>query len=69
MIEIAPRSEALMTYDEAVFYCKFLKHDGHIDWRMPTFHEYTQHDIINGWCEDRVEGDHMWWVYPVRDIC
>ena len=56
MIETAPASYNLMTYDEAVMYCAFCRHDGLSDWRLPTVGEYITlrynynlkiNDIIN----------------------
>jgi hypothetical protein len=40
MIEVAPSSDVWMTYNEAVIYCQFLEHNGHTDWRLPTYDEY-----------------------------
>lgn len=36
IIESAPMSENLMTYDDAVIYCFLCTHDGHRDWRLPA---------------------------------
>lgn len=42
-IEMAPVSGFLMTYDEAVMYCFLCTHNGHKDWRIPDWHEYTDY--------------------------
>jgi hypothetical protein len=69
MIEFAPRSENKMTYDEAILYCQFCNHDGHIDWRMPTYMECAQAISIlhNAWYIDMLSGL-LWWSIPVRDV-
>jgi hypothetical protein len=64
MIEIAPRSENAMTYDEAILYCQFLDYKGHTDWRMPTLDETIRH---HGWYVDS-KSKLLWGVSPVRDI-
>jgi hypothetical protein len=67
MIEIAPRSDNKMTYEEALLYCQFLTHNGHTDWRLPTMAEYSVHEEIYGWFRGRAHQDvHSWVVYPVR---
>lgn len=39
-IEYAPLSEHEMTFDEAVLYCTFCRHNNHTDWRIPTWEEF-----------------------------
>ena len=72
MIEVAPRSENRMTYEEAILYCQFLEYNGHSDWRLPTSAELLEHASTRGWSDnDRAYSglqyvlDH---VTPVRDI-
>jgi hypothetical protein len=68
MIEIAPKSENKMTYDEALLYCRFCNHNGHTDWRMPYFSEGTP-GAFYGWCTDSFSTPDMKGVvFPVRDI-
>ena len=38
-----------MTYAEAIIYCQFLEHNGHIDWRLPTEEEYLNDSRVFGW--------------------
>ena len=40
MLELAPLSEE-MTYDEALWYCLWLEHDGKTGWRLPTIAEWA----------------------------
>ena len=66
-IEIAPTSENLLTYDEALLYCFALNLDGKIGWRMPTDQEFQYNYIIRGWylneqCPEPLP------VTPVRDL-
>ena len=83
MIELAPQSEKIMTYEEALLYCSFLDHDGNRDWRIPTFEEWIEHrfdvspkDKLYRWYVGRDQGaptlndllPHKWFVAPVRDI-
>lgn len=68
MIEFAPRSSKLMTYDEAVLYCQFLDYNGHKDWRMATRTEYNSIRELAGWYVGDTWGV-KWYVVPVRDIC
>lgn len=72
----APRSEQLLTYNDAKIYCFFLNHDGLGGWRLPTIAEYNdagrfskygfQH---NGWLLDAStehNSNTLKYVYPVR---
>ena len=76
MLEYAPCSENAMSYEEAVIYCRFCKHNGHNDWRLPTLHEYNQsstcidNTLYCVWLQgDRYEHEKLGWrVVPVRDI-
>ena len=54
MLELGPLSESAMSYDEAILYCAFCRHDGHTDWRMPTYAEWDYLHIL-GWYVDIVE--------------
>lgn len=73
MIEVAPRSDIIMTYEEAILYCAFCSYDDHNDWRMPTFDEYFSEELHNsrvGWYIDRTRGSKVLReVCPVRDVC
>ena len=64
-IESAPPSGD-MSYEEAVLYCTFCRHNGHSDWRMPTRDEYSEMGI-SGWYLDDHDLDE-WPALPVRDI-
>jgi hypothetical protein len=69
MIEFAQKSRVL-SYDEALLYCKFLDFNGYTDWRMPTFEECIEHAVY-GWCVGRITDywhKPVWTVTPVRDI-
>lgn len=59
MIELAPTSNEMMTYENAKLYVLFYDHNGHRDWRLP----------IIGWDD---HGEHnselLRYVTPVRDI-
>jgi hypothetical protein len=69
MLEIAPESKP-MTYSEAMLYCRFLQHDGHNDWRLPTWDE-SHEKALTTWCSDREnhsDGYSLWIVTPVRDV-
>jgi hypothetical protein len=69
MIELAPKSNTMMTYDEAILYCQFLEHNGHNDWRMPTKAESDSTEKIWGWFQGRsVIPGHKAVVQPVRDV-
>lgn len=49
---VAPRSTSFFTYDEAVLYCTFCRHNGYTDWRLPTKKE-REHLGLWGWHVDR----------------
>jgi hypothetical protein len=69
-LECAPVSNNMMSYNEAVLYCRFLKFNGHIDWRMPTRDEYMQIKTLPGWYVGRVSDywhNPVYTVSPVRD--
>jgi hypothetical protein len=70
MIEFAPRSKEPMLYDEAILYCRFLEHNEHKDWRMPTQDEYRASSMITGWyMENRYNNSvTLLFVFPVRDV-
>ena len=66
-IEIAPTSENLLTYDEAMMYCFVLSFNGKDGWRMPTDREFQNNCRIRGWylneqCPEPLP------VTPVRDL-
>lgn len=71
MIEKAPSSENLMTYEEAILYCAFCRHDGYSDWRMPTRCEWVAVSG-SGWYIDRYVSTY-WMLHnvitPVRNAC
>lgn len=67
MIELAPQSD-FMTYEEAVLYCMFCTHNGHSDWRLPTYAEWKDADML-GWFVDRLILTRKLMVVPVRDVC
>ena len=67
MIEVAPRSGIIMTYEEAILYCVFCDHNGYSDWRMPTFDEYFSEGLRNsrvGWYIDRTRDSKV-----LRKVC
>lgn len=70
MFDIAPTSEKSLTYEEAVIYCAFCRHNGYSDWRMPTKQEYEKISKLYGWMviywDDVI--DILLRVTPVRDI-
>ena len=75
MIELAPRSETRMTYQEAILNLFMCKHDNKKDWRLPTDDEYyygSAHSIQASWYigrETDYEHDvYTWHLTPVRDI-
>ena len=74
MIEVAPRSEEIMTYEEAVLYSRFLDYNGHNDWRLPTSDEYKNNEkIINFAWYDGLNEEQLWknnnrFAMPVRTI-
>ncbi len=72
MIESAPISPTRLTYDEAWLYCLTLEHNGHHDWRMPSYDER----INLGCCFGTWDMNRLWQykgekeklrVAPVRD--
>ena len=70
-LEMAPRSQNKMTFDEAQMYCLFCRHKGKKNWRLPTRLEW---ETINGWEtpvwlveKDNVVVNEMWYVQPIRD--
>ena len=70
-VEVAPRSENKMTFDEAQMYILFCRYNGKKNWRLPTRYEW---ETINGWEtpvwlveEDNVVVNELWYVQPVRD--
>lgn len=74
MIEVAPKSEEIMTYAEAVLYCRFLDYNGRNDWRLPTSEEYKNNEkIINFAWYDGLDAHQSWkhnsrFAMPVRAI-
>lgn len=73
-VEIAPETENLMTYDDALLYCQFLEYDGYRDWRMPTEEEWINLDhiqLMSWWRDDvNIKNDGIFLsVVPVRDVC
>jgi hypothetical protein len=70
MIEIADMSPHQLTYTEAWMYCVTLEYDGHKDWRMPTFLEWSNSSELLGWYENMLfrNATSVRAVCPVRDI-
>lgn len=70
MIEKAPVSKQLRTYNEALLYCQFLSYNEHNDWRLPTADEYQQFDLWGWYCDDPLAdtGRGPYPVIAVRDI-
>jgi hypothetical protein len=76
MIEIAHSSPGFLTFEEAWLYCLTLEHNGHYDWRMPTYIErigfksFGTWDIMNKWWGQYSKEGEMLdkRVVPVRDI-
>jgi hypothetical protein len=70
MIESAPESENMMTYEEAVLYCSFCNYNGYTDWRMPTAAEYGKLKMTLCWYVTvQIPSNNVcWWVIPVRDV-
>jgi hypothetical protein len=51
--EISPKeTEIMLSWEEAVIYCKFLEVDGRKDWRLPTCHELNVIFHKDNDCED-----------------
>jgi hypothetical protein len=66
MIELAPTSENEMTYEEAVLYCAFCRHNGYNDWRLPTKDEYYMDAEISiehtmSWYSEAPKDTLQWW--------
>lgn len=73
-VEIAPETENLMTYDDAILYCQFCTYGGYTDWRLPSLDEwYTSNVFFGCWYSGRADQDDYFGialkVIPVRDIC
>jgi len=71
MLEIGPCSSHTLIQDEAWLYCITLEHDGHRDWRLPTWPEMNSHQMRNysGWTGPyRTNLRIQMLVYPVRDL-
>lgn len=72
MIELAPRSKFLMSYEEAILYCQFLEHNGCRDWRLPTYDEWdTQSMDQLAWYRILADNSPVnvhWYVMPVRFV-
>lgn len=67
-IEIAPKFNYELTYDEAFLYCITLRYNGCNDWRLPSESEYGYYkDLTFSWYEDKY-GNDTWAVTPVRDL-
>lgn len=69
MIEFAPKSKHMITYEEAILYCQFLNYNGHRDWRMPTYDELDHHMTLSSWWVDDPTSCATWYATPVRDVC
>jgi hypothetical protein len=70
MIEFAPTFFPELTYDEAWVYCVTLEHNGHKDWRLPTFVEWSNSSELLGWYENSTSHETaVRIVCPVRDTC
>jgi len=66
-IEIAPTSENLLTYDEAMMYCFVLSFNGKDGWRMPTYMEFIVYELGLTWhLHSPYRGPYK--VTPVRDL-
>jgi hypothetical protein len=68
-IEIAPKSDSQMSYNDAILYCFSLNIDGKIGWRMPTLDEYLGTSAMGWYLYDtcRFSGD-LYPVTPVREL-
>jgi hypothetical protein len=40
VIEWAPQSIDIMSYNDAILYCVFLDYNDHRDWRIPTLQDF-----------------------------
>jgi hypothetical protein len=73
-IELAPRSNKPMSYDEAFFYCRFCNHGGYNDWRLQTLDEKKDlmkiHHARAGlsWHLNDPVSSHRWYAQPVRNV-
>jgi hypothetical protein len=71
-IEVAPYALNLMSYEEAVLYCQFCNHNGHNDWRMPTYQESVDYNFMGwGWYieyNNYPDYNISRYTIPVRDI-
>lgn len=68
-IEIGPRPNDELSFDEAWLYCACLFHNGCSDWRFPTDDEYMNNSIID--YDSFSQGDILDernYITPVRDI-
>lgn len=68
VLEFAPPSPPL-TYNNALLYCAFCRHQGYTDWRMPTPIELINHHKGGqSWyvCDDRSISTRTMSVHPVR---
>lgn len=77
MIEIAPMSDEMITYDQAFLYTLTCTHHGCYDWRLPTLNEWLYHSPnIVGWDDKGADvraftdsgATHQRYVTPVRTI-
>lgn len=73
MIELAPPTQDTMTRDQAELYCITLTYNGHYDWRLPTYREYTSMPPYAIWILDGVPPWRnptvvLYYVIPVRTI-
>lgn len=71
MIEVAPRSQNQVNYDQAIILAFICNHNGKKDWRLPTEREYfygPSSDLIElSWFQNR-DSDNDWYCTLVRDI-
>jgi hypothetical protein len=69
-IEIAPKSDSHMSYNDAILYCFSLNIDGKIGWRLPSDREFQNNCRIRGWYlnDDFRFGRDLYPVTPVRDL-
>ena len=68
-IEIAPKSDSHMSYNDAILYCFSLNIDGKIGWRLPTLDEYLGTSAMGWYLDDRCRfSGELYPVTPVRDL-
>jgi len=68
-IEIGPRSQHALSYDDAWLYCACLFHNGQSDWRFPSDDEYMKHSGIDYYSFSEGDTfDELNYVTPVRDV-